>query len=106
MECLSVERRTRGDTSFKGQETAACQARAVHATDGCIFWGMSLLRPLIFFPPRPAFSIYAQAVKVRTASFMVSHPAEEEPDSVGASGSHSPAILPDGNMPTCQQQIN
>lgn len=49
MECLSVERRTRGDTSFKGQETAACQARTVHATDGCIFWGMSLLLRLIFF---------------------------------------------------------
>lgn len=49
MECLSVERRTRGDTSFRGQEKAACQARTVHATDGCIFWGMSLLLRLIFF---------------------------------------------------------
>jgi len=60
----------------------------------------------LFFFPRPAFSTYVLAVQARTVSFVGSQPAEGEPDSAEASGSRSPAILPDGDTPACQEQIN
>lgn len=68
-------------------------------------WACLSAPPALFSPAWSAFCIYAEPVKARMVSFVVSHPTGGEPGSMEASGSHSPAILPDGNTPTCQQQI-
>lgn len=105
MECLDSERRSSAAASFKGQETAVPGGESPrHRSVRVLVHVSPLLHP--FFSSKTSFSIYAQAVKARTVSFVVSHPGEREPGSAGTSGSCSPAALHDGITPTCPQRID